>query len=114
MANIPIVAGLKYKGKLNMFNSSYDYHFMIDKAEEGEFDFNHQIIQYGMVCDNKSGKGKYNLLDDVNVEILYEDSETSFRGVLKIDEGTINGTTKQIQGCYSGAEGFYELTVNYD
>lgn len=114
MANLPIVAGLSYKGTLDMFGSVYDYQFTFDKAEDGEFSFSHKILLYGTIQDQKSGSGKYNQLDDNNVEILYEDNETSFRGILKIDEGTISGTTSQTKGMFSGSDGKYELAVNYD
>ena len=97
-----------------MFGTVYDYYVTIDKAEEGELNFTHKLMRGSFLEDQKSGTGKYTQLDDNNVEIVYEDPETLFKGILKIDEGIIAGTTSQIGGCLLGVEGSFEMAVNND
>ena len=118
MAFVPIQPDVKYKGKLDMFGSVYDY-FLTFKSvnpENNTFEYEHKIVSNGFVADQKTGNGKYSLNEDnsAEVRIEYEDPETEFRGVLNVSNELITGTTHQTHGFSKNQNGTFTLKADYE
>lgn len=111
MANLPIVDGKKMKGKLNMFNSNYDYFVGFYDVTEDSFKFQNEIYQYNSLADSKNGNGKYSWIDEGKCQLEYSDPETSFKGILDIEKGVFEGETEQTSGFYKGTKGSFIVST---
>lgn len=112
MANLPIVDGAKMKGSLNMFGTKYDYFIGFHDVDESSFKFQQDIYQGSFLADSKSGNGTYKWIDDFKIEVEYNDPETSFKGILDIEKGTLAGETEQTAGFYSGTKGSFIVSTD--
>ncbi len=110
MNNCPLIAGNKFIGKLDMFGVKFDYEFAFEEIkEDGSFNFCHKVSTPGICADVKLGTGQIDI--DGQVEISYEDPETSFEGIYNPNTEIFKGQSKQLAGVYSSTKGNFVLKL---
>jgi hypothetical protein len=105
--------GSIFKGFLNMFGGNYEYHLKLKEINaQGIFNFEHSIYMMGMLADKKSGSGSIETINEHQLKLIYQDSETKFEAILDVNNGNIKGEATQIDGLYSSDTGNFDLSYD--